>query len=368
LDQNPDRVMRSPRTVDISITSHCNLRCKYCYFYDNPEAHYEDLPTDEWLRFFEELGSLAVMRVCLAGGEPFSRPDFRDLVRGVVDNRMRFSVLSNGALITDDIAAFLAATGRCDSVQISLDSASEDEHDACRGKGSWKGAVRGIRTLRRHGVRVAIRVTIHRYNYRNIDKTAAFILEDLGLPSFGTNSAGYIGKCRLNADDVLLTVAEREQVMGELVRLAAHYKGRINASAGPLAEGKAWRKMEEARLRGAPAFPKGGRLTACGCTGSKIGVDADGSINPCNMLAHIRMGTINGDSLSEIWLHHPQMTALRQRRQIPLEGFGFCSGCEYIPYCTGNCPAMAYQHVGSILHPSPDACLRQYLEQGGHLV
>jgi SynChlorMet cassette radical SAM/SPASM protein ScmE len=360
--------MRSPRTVEISITSHCNLRCNYCYFYDNPDKYYEDLPTDEWLRFFEELGSLAVMRVCLAGGEPFSRPDFRDLVQGVVDNRMRFSVLSNGGLVTDDMAVFLAATGRCDSVQISLDSASEEEHDACRGRGSWKGAVRGIRTLQRHGISVAVRVTIHRHNYRNIDKTAAFILEDLGLPSFGTNSAGYIGKCRLNADDVLLTVAEREEVMRDLVRLAAQYKGRINASAGPLAEGRIWRKMEDARIKGALPFPWGGRLTSCGCAGNQLAVDADGSINPCNQLAHIRMGKINRDALSEIWLEHPEMNALRRRSQISLDAFEFCSGCEYIPYCTGNCPAMAYQHVGSIFHPSPDACLRQYLEQGGHLV
>lgn len=129
-----------------------------------------------------------------------------------------------------------------------------------------------------------------------------------------------------------------------------------------------WRKMETARLEAAPAFPNGGRLTACGCTASKLAVDADGTIIPCSLLAHIRMGVINLDSFSEIWLRHPEMTALRQRSQIPLDSFEFCRDCDYIPYCTGNCPSMAYQLVGTIMSPSPDGCLRRYLRQGAHLV
>lgn len=361
-------VMRSPRSVDISITSRCNLRCKYCYFFDNPSVHYDDLPTDEWLTFFEELGSLAVMNVCLGGGEPFLRLDLIELINGIVRNRMRFSILSNGGLITDDMASFITATGRCNGVQISLDSAIPAEHDACRGKGSWEGAVRGIRILKRNGVNVTVRMTIHHHNYLNVEKTAAFILEDLGLTEFGTNAAGYIGKCRLHAEDVLLRLTERQHVMEKLLALEERYRGRISADAGPLAEGRMWRRMETARLEGAPAFPYGGRLTACGNVLKRLSVDADGSINPCSQVAHIRMGRINQESLAEIWLGHTEMIAMRERNNIPLDSFEFCTGCDYIPYCTGNCPSMAYQLVGTVHHPSPDACLRRYLGQGGHIV
>ena len=28
------RVMRTPREADVDITSRCNLRCRYCYFFD----------------------------------------------------------------------------------------------------------------------------------------------------------------------------------------------------------------------------------------------------------------------------------------------------------------------------------------------
>lgn len=360
-------VMRTPRKIDVSITSRCNLRCAYCYFDSGRFGGEEEISTHEWLTFWDELGRLSVMNVCLAGGEPFIRADLRELIEGIVKNRMRFSVLSNGGLITRQMACFLASTGRCNHVQISLDSFSPEEHDACRGKGSWEGAIRGLRLLVENQVNVAIRVTIHRYNYRNIDKTAKFILEDLGMPSFGTNSAGYIGNCRFNAHDVMLTVSEQRHAMDSLLELASRYSGRINAAAGPLANGKTWKRMEKARLEKAPQFPNGGHLSGCGCAGSSLAIDANGNINPCNMLAHIRLGRINRDSLRDVWLNHPELNDLRGRRQISLDSFEFCSGCEYIPYCTGNCPSAAFRHLGQVNHPSPDACLRNFLQQGGQI-
>src|SRR5512144_860105 len=100
-------IMKAPRRVDIEITSRCNLRCRYCYFFDNPDSGYGDLPAGEWLTFIEELGNCSVMAVCLLGGEPFMRKDLPQIIEGIVRNRMRFSVLTNGGLVDNDIAAFL---------------------------------------------------------------------------------------------------------------------------------------------------------------------------------------------------------------------------------------------------------------------
>src|SRR5512141_3000537 len=162
-------LMRTPRTLDIELTPRCNLRCRYCYFFNNPAVVYRELPTDEWLKFFNELGSLGVMNVVLAGGEPFMRDDLPVLLEGIVRNRMRFSLLSNGALIDDEIAAFIAGTRRCDCVQVSVDGACAAVHDSCRGKDSFDGAIRGIHTLQRHRVNVAVRATIHRNNVNDLE-------------------------------------------------------------------------------------------------------------------------------------------------------------------------------------------------------
>ena len=359
--QSALEVMRTPRSVDIEITSRCNLQCRYCYYYDNPAVEYRDLPADSWLQFFDELGKCTVMDVALQGGEPFIRKDLPQLIEGIVSNRMRFAILSNGTLIDDTIAAFLADTGRCNSVQVSVDGSGPQTHDACRGQGSFEGAIKGIRALQRHKVPVAVRVTIHRHNVRDLEAIAHLLLEDLGLGGFSTNSAGYLGSCRQNAREVMMTTQDRQDAMETLLRLSERYDGRISAQAGPLAEGQIWGQMEEARVKGTAPFPDGGYLSACGCHNNKINVRADGVITPCSMLPHMELGRINKDSLLEIWHYHPVLNQLRQRHTVPLTKFEFCAGCPYIPYCTGNCPGLAYTLTGQVDHPSPDACLRRYL-------
>jgi len=366
--ESEPKIMRTPRKVDLEITSRCNLRCRYCYFFDNPDVVYRDLPTDEWLKFFDELGQCAVMEATLQGGEPFIRKDLPELIKGIIRNGMRFAMLSNGGLIDDEIAAFIAETGRCNYVQVSIDGSCPETHDACRGTGSFEGAVRGVRTLQRHEVNVAVRVTIHRQNVRDLDNTARFLLEDLGIGSFGTNAASYFGSCRQNSEEVMLTTEERQLAMETLLRLSEKYEGRISAQAGPLAEARHWRIMEEARAQGAPAFDRGGSLTACGCIFDKLAIRADGMIVPCSMLAHMELGRINQDSLVDVWQQHSYLTNMRQRHNIPLTEFEFCAGCPYIPYCTGNCPGLAYTMTGQVDHPSPDACLRRFLEDGGTII
>jgi SynChlorMet cassette radical SAM/SPASM protein ScmE len=361
------RVMATPRSVDIDITSRCNLRCTYCYHFSGAGDVDADLPTEEWLRFFAELRACAVMKVSLAGGEPFFRKDLFELIEGIVHNNMRFSILSNGTLITDQIAEFLSGTQRCDYVQVSLDGSKAEIHDACRGRGNFDRAVRGINSLQQHSVPVQVRATIHRHNVADLEEMARFLLEEIGLDNFSTNAASYMGLLRQNVAQVGLTVEDRILAMESFVRLNKRYENRINAQAGPLAEAKMWAEMENARDQGKKEMPGRGHLTACGCVMDTIAVRADGAIIPCTMLSHIKLGRVNKDDFKAIWQSHPEMQKMRRRRSIPLSDFEFCRGCEYINFCTGNCPGLAYTITGKVDHPSPDACLRRFLEEGGRL-
>jgi SynChlorMet cassette radical SAM/SPASM protein ScmE len=365
----PTAVMRSPRSVDIDITAACNARCLYCYHFDDDvDRGPDDLPTSEWLRFFDELGRLGVMDVTLAGGEPFLRADLGDLIDGIVSNRMRFTILSNGALLTDEMAAFLAATGRCDGVQISVDGSRAEVHDAARGAGSFEGAMRALDILRLHQVSAQVRVTVHRHNVDDLEAIAELLLVELDLPGFGTNSAGYLGSCRVHADELMLTIGERERAMKTLVTLERRYPGRVQAMAGPLADARLWARMEEARRSDAAPFPEGGRLTGCGCPWERLAVRADGAILICPMLPDIVLGHVNVDSIERVWLDHPALATHRERSDIALASLPECDGCDYRPYCTGNCPGLAYALTGSVDRPSPDACLRDYLSAGGALI
>jgi len=359
------RVMRTPRRVMIEITAKCNLRCRYCSHFDDPGLPESDLPTDEWLAFFEELGTLAVMEVIFSGGEPFSRRDLPALLAGVVRNRMRFSILSNGALIDDDSAAVIAATGRCHYVQVSLDGSHPESHESGRGAGSFAGAVRGLRTLKRHGITAMSRITLHRHNLDDLEATAEFLLDDIGVTGLGTNTASFLGSCRANADDLILEADGYQRAMEILARLNRRWPGRISANAGPGADLELWARMQAARQRGAAAFVDGGYLSGCGCPQVEISVRPDGMVVPCALLGHLGLGRINRDPLGELWRSHPRLQALRDRRSIPLDTFEPCRACGFRPYCTGNCPALAWTMTGEIDRPSPDGCLHRFLAAGG---
>jgi SynChlorMet cassette radical SAM/SPASM protein ScmE len=280
---------------------------------------------------------------------------------------MRFSVLSNGTLITEALANYLADTGACSGVQVSVDGAHTSAHESCRGKGSFEPALKGIRLLTKAGVRVEIRVTIHRYNVSDMAAIGSLLLNQYDLPGFSTNEAGAMGLCNTWADRIQLTTEERTRVMRDLLDLNERYSDRISASAGPLAEARLWTEMIHARALKKAAKNHQGFLSGCGCVFHKMAVRADGALVPCVQLSHLELGRAGQDDLEAIWHHHPRLKKLRERLKIPLAQFDFCRECDFTTYCTGNCPALAYTAFGDENHPSPAGCLHRFLANGGKL-
>ncbi len=228
-------------------------------------------------------------------------------------------------------------------------------------------AITGLGYLRKHGISVGVRVTIHRYNVHHLEEIAHYLLEKLKLPSFSTNAASFFGLCRSNSEEIQLTIEERSLAMRVLLDLSEKYQGRIDASAGPLAEARQWIKMENERKSKKGISADTGCLRSCGGVFSSMTIKANGVMTPCSQMGHIELGRINQDDLRKTWQNHPELLRLRKRVAIPLEEFEFCNECKYTPYCRGNCPALAYTLIGEENHPSPDACLKRFLEKGGVL-
>ena len=361
------RVKKTPESLDLNITNKCNLRCSYCSHFSSAGDTDTDLSMEEWLKFFRELKECAVKDVCLCGGEPLIRKDLRELINGIRDNKMRYSILSNGTLITDELVKFIKLSGRCNSFQVSIDGPGPESHDVFRGKGTFEKALAGLKILISYKMPATVRVTIHKHNYRQLGEVARLLLEEVGLPSFSTNSAGYVGLCRQNSDDIQLNAQEYSYAIGNLFELNKKYNNRIQAQAGPLASGNHWKEMQEAFDKGKESLSSCGFLRSCGGVFNKMAVRSDGIMIPCGQMPHIELGRINKDNLREIWQNHPELKRLRDRRDTSLKDFEFCKECKFIPYCRGGCPALAYTLTGKENNPSPDACYRTFLEAGGKL-
>lgn len=358
---------QAPEAVDISVTGRCNLRCAYCFYADEMQSR-PDLPTEDWLAFLNQLGTLGVRSVSLSGGEVFVRPDIRTLIDSAIENRMRYSLLTNGALVTDEtVGMLLEGTRRIrlDSIQVSLDGSCAEIHDASRGKGSFDGAVRALRLLRDAGLPVTSRVTINRHNVGDLEAIVELLLDDIGLSSIGTNEVVPLGACH-HRSPVTLRPAEEWQAMQALVRLSRRYPGRIQAAAGPLAKWRHYQRMEQARAKGQPERGMG-CLTACGCFVNKLAVHHDGVITPCNMLPKFEMGTIATTPIREIWGRHPLLRQMAERRQVRVDQTPGCGDCEWAPYCNGSCPALPVDRYGDLHRTSSQDCYRRFIHEVGRV-
>ncbi len=356
---NDLKVVSSPKRVDIAITGKCNLACQYCFYADEMVAR-TNLSTEQWLSFFEELGQLGVMSVTLTGGEVFTRPDLFELIDGIIANRMRYSLLSNGTMITEEVLAKFAIgkrRQRLDSIQISVDGSSADVHDLSRPK-SFGRALRGLKLLKEAGFPVTVRVTINRHNVDDLENVAHLLLKEVGISSFGTNEAYACGATDRTENDVILTPAQRKRAGEVLTSLAEKYDQRIQAQAGPLVLARELKTMDEMLANGQTSWAGRGTLSACGGVFTTLGVMHDGTIVPCMIMSTLNIGKVGVDKLQDVWLNHPTMTALRQRQEIPLGSLETCHDCSYQGFCTGGCPAGAIYANGDFNTRNPMNCYR----------
>ena len=356
----------APRACDLSLTGKCNLRCAYCFYADEMAGRH-DLPAGRWLAFFQELDSLAVRSATLSGGEIFTRPDLWELLDGLIAARLRYGILTNGTLVTEQTLEQLGQVSRrrrLDSIQVSIDGSRPEIHDASRGRGSFEKAIRAVRLLKAGGFPVTARVTVNRHNVNDLENTARLLLDEIGLARFGTNDAMPMGTGCAHRDDIVLAPEQRVPAMRALARLEAAYPGRIVASAGSLALWHMFHEMEEAKATGRKTRRwRMGCLSSCGCMFAKLAVHHDGMIAPCNMLAAASLGRIGETPIRSIWQDHPLLQEMRGRADITMEQVPGCAGCEWIPFCSGGCPAVEFTRTGDLYRANPDCCYRRFIQE-----
>jgi GTP 3',8-cyclase len=146
-----DGLNRPARSLRISVTDRCNLRCQYCM----PEEHYTWLPRpdilrlDEMERLARAFTAVGVDRVRITGGEPLLRPDLAGLVERLAQNpRIRdLAMTTNGVLLADQ-AARLRAAG-LHRITVSLDTLRPARFQALTRFDQHAAVLRGIDTAAR---------------------------------------------------------------------------------------------------------------------------------------------------------------------------------------------------------------------------
>ena len=148
-----DTYGRPLRSLRLSVTDRCNLRCKYCM----PEEDYVWLPRENVLTheematltgYFTDLG---VDRVRLTGGEPLLRRDLPRLIRLLVQNRrvMDIALTTNGILLADQAEALFDAG--LHRVTVSLDTLRPERFRQLTRRDEYARVMEGIESVARAG-------------------------------------------------------------------------------------------------------------------------------------------------------------------------------------------------------------------------
>lgn len=148
-----DQFGRPLKSLRLSVTDRCNLRCRYCM----PEEEYVWLPREDVLSF-EELATLAgyfadvgVEKVRLTGGEPLLRRDLPRLVRLLLhDRRIREVALTTNGVLLAEHAQELYEAG-LHRVTVSLDTLRPERFRRLTGRDEFARVLDGIESVGKAG-------------------------------------------------------------------------------------------------------------------------------------------------------------------------------------------------------------------------
>ena len=148
-----DTFGRPLRSLRLSVTDRCNLRCNYCM----PEEEYAWLPR-ETLLTFEEMATLTelfteigVDKVRLTGGEPLLRKDLPTLMRMLRQNPRitDLALTTNGVLLAEQAQAFYEAG--LHRVTVSLDTLKPERFKALTRRDMFESVLKGIEAVGQAG-------------------------------------------------------------------------------------------------------------------------------------------------------------------------------------------------------------------------
>ncbi len=148
-----DTYGRPLKSLRLSVTDRCNLRCAYCM----PEEDYVWLPREDLLSF-EEMATLTgyftdlgVDKVRITGGEPLLRRDLPRLIRLLLENRRitEIALTTNGILLADQAQSLYEAG--LHRVTVSLDTLRPERFRQLTRRDEFARVLEGIESVGRAG-------------------------------------------------------------------------------------------------------------------------------------------------------------------------------------------------------------------------
>ncbi len=333
--------LSAPTSVDLFITSRCNLNCAHCF--SNSEDHgVHELSVEEIESILDQLETLGVLELRINGGEPLLHPRINEILMTLKQRRLRKVILTNGTQLDEEKARLLKESETTPT--ISVDDSSAEGHDLFRGvEGSFQRTIEALKLLQKHGVEYGINCCLHKRNLSNHRK-----IIDLAV-SYGARRIAFLDlkpslKMKRNLE-WMPSYREYQEVLPELMIDRIRYARKIDVALDTFLT---CRPLEEAVKEARRGY------VCCQAGRSRLSIDSHGSIYPCNLVIsdpRWNMGNIGSQSISEIWFSDRWSFFRGEVRTSDLKK---CKDCKSLVKCRDfYCRLHAYLENGDSYGPHP---------------
>ncbi|MCM3205983.1 radical SAM/SPASM domain-containing protein [Paenibacillus illinoisensis] len=309
--------------LTIATTLQCNFRCPYCYE-EHVDSYFDEKKEEELKKFIlDNLDGKKNLSITWYGGEPLLQKAMinrvsKEIIQVCEENNIHFQsdIVSNGYLLTKEVAKSLVEDNKVTSVQITLDGGPET-HDQTRilrnGNGTFEKILQNIKDIK-DIIQVIIRVNVSQQNVHDIHKLIPILIEnDLNnkVSLYLSPVTASEGTCQSVSESCLRTEEFSKHEM-ELIE----YADKLGFEMGNLYP-----------------FNLGGNVCTAVNNNSFV-VDSDGNLFKCwNEVGkeNLKVGTIiDGVTNTKRYINWVEW-------DFPSK----CRECSIFPLCKGRCPDLS---------------------------
>lgn len=321
-------------SVMFELTYNCSEKCIHCY---NPGATRNDseksgrnrteLTLDEYKKVIDELYELGLYKVCLSGGDPFSKPIIWEIIDYLWRKEIAFDIFTNGQKVSTNVDRLMNYYPRL--IGVSIYSLDEKVHDSItRTPGSLAKSVKFTKELSGYGMAMNLKCVIMQPNLKTYRTVKEFAMECGAVPQFEVCIAPSNEGDMCAPKNLRLTEEQLEVVLRD---------DDIPLYVGP-----------EAPNYGGQ--PREMTVNACGAGHSSFCITPEGNVQICCSFP-ASLGNLKEQSMSQIvsgeQLHKWQTTTL--------ESYEECGKRDYCGYCN-LCPGNNYVENGTPFKAAESNC------------
>ena len=180
-----------PVHIRIKPTNICNHRCSYCAYRDDNLQLGQDMvikdqiPREKMLEIIDDIDEMGVKAVTFSGGgDPFCYPHLLDVAKKLSQSSIKFSALTNGALLKGEVAEVFAKNAKW--LRISMDGWDDKSYMDYRGvqDGEYTKIINNIRDFKSFGgdCYLGVSIIVNKDNVGHIYELIN-VLKDCGVNS-----------------------------------------------------------------------------------------------------------------------------------------------------------------------------------------